>query len=166
MVTVVTGKMNEGKTTAMMNLHAREGGDGFVSLKRMQGNDVLHFDAMRLSDGETRRFAAHEAHTIIDFPEGAQLGPYRFHKETLDWIASSVDAMIAQKTSPIYLDEVGVLELRGEGFHHAISALIDAGCDLVLSIREDLVPKIIEKYDLTITRKLFANEVTPCTTSP
>ncbi len=166
MVTIVTGKMNEGKTTAMRALHDRWGGDGFVSLKRMDGDKVLRFDAMRLADQTQKTLAIHVEHDTIGFSLGARLGPYRFSEATWRWINEQIDVMIDDGITPIYLDEIGMLELNGEGFHQALVKLVKAHHPLVFSVREDLLADVCKKYTLINPRTMRANEVESCMTSP
>ena len=49
MITIVTGKINEGKTTLLKQIYDdRKQGDGFVSIKKMDGTRVQSFIATKL----------------------------------------------------------------------------------------------------------------------
>jgi nucleoside-triphosphatase THEP1 len=56
--------------------------------------------------------------------------------------------MVLEGVSPIYLDEIGMLELNNKGLHHILLSLLDQSVDLCLVIREDLVEDVIKKYQI------------------
>lgn len=123
-------------------------GDGFISLKHMEGDRVHHYEAMRLSTGEKRLLAQNEAFFNDDFIVRDRIGPYLFNRDTMVWIERAIDRMIEARISPIYFDEVGMLELSGKGFSSLLERMVASKLDLVLVIRRDLVNKAITVFDL------------------
>lgn len=149
MKTIVIGKINDNKTTTMLELYKKRGtGDGFVSIKHMIQDTVHSYDAMQLSTHEQRLFIKRDIFYDNDFRVCCKLGPYYFSDETMAWIKETMLTLAQRGVTPLYLDEIGVLELDNKGFHDVLKTLVSMNVDLVLSVREDLVDKIIKHYNL------------------
>jgi nucleoside-triphosphatase THEP1 len=122
-------------------------GDGFLSLKTMEGSQVKRYDAFQLSTNKDALLVIKEE----DFDKEViqcQIGPYLFLEEGMKWIESSIIKMIENKVEPIYLDEIGLLELDDLGFSNILKKMVESNLELVISIRTDLVEQIIHKYNL------------------
>jgi len=149
MVKIVTGKINSSKTTKALHIYNYSKlGDGFLSIKNMENDLVLSYDAQRLSTHEKRRLIVHQKHSKESFTSYQSLGPYLFNLDTICWIETCVDQFIFNQTSPIYLDEIGLLELQGNGFDSILRKLLSTNIDLILVIREDLIEKVISHYEI------------------
>ncbi|MFP4177163.1 MAG: nucleoside-triphosphatase [Acholeplasmataceae bacterium] len=151
MVEIITGRINDFKTTTMKKRFEKDRkGDGFISLKQMEKDTVMGYDAMRLSSGEKRPLVRNEAYFKDDFVVRDRIGPYLFNAATMDWIESEVDRLIEARISPIYFDEVGMLELAGRGFSSMLKRMAASDLDLILVIRRDLVDRIVTVFELDI----------------
>jgi nucleoside-triphosphatase len=149
MITIVTGKINEGKTTKLkLMYHEDKKGDGFIAIKKMDGTNVHSFLATKLSTKEQKVLMLHKNHYSESFISAGKIGPYLINLFTLSWVEKSIEKMIKKKVEPIYLDEIGVLELDGYGYDRILRKLIESNLDLVITIRSDLVEKIKEHYHL------------------
>ena len=147
MVTIITGKINTNKTTRMIaHYQENQSGDGFVAVKNMIQDTVHSYDAMRLSTKEKRVLVKRDLFFEDDFTVLCSIGPYLFNDDTVVFIEKTIRACVKQNISPIYMDEVGVLELNDRCFHNLLSYLASKEIDLVLSMREDLVDAIVKKY--------------------
>jgi len=146
MVNIVTGSINSGKTTRMKALHANLGGDGFIMEKTMDGSQVKSYHAHRLATGETRLLVLRDGYDTKGFKESVRIGPYRFDDACLRWVKSIMHTLVKQTKSPLFLDEVGVLELQGEGFDSVLNDLSFYKGTVYLSVREDLINDIIQRY--------------------
>jgi nucleoside-triphosphatase THEP1 len=150
MTTIVIGKINDNKTTTMIDLYKKRGtGDGFVSIKHMIQDTVHSYDAMQLSTHEQRVFIKRDIFYEDDFTVCCKLGPYYFSDETMAWIKETMLTLAHRGVTPLYLDEIGALELENKGFHDLLKRLCSLNVNLVLSVREDLVDEIIKHYNLT-----------------
>ncbi|TVP94652.1 MAG: hypothetical protein EA374_06380 [Acholeplasmatales bacterium] len=149
MLTIVTGSQNSGKTTALLKHFKQHGhGDGFVAIKHFFGAQITGFSAQRLSNGETQRLAVHDTVGEVDFDIGCRMGPYAFSRSTLRWIDEVVALLVAKRVQPIYLDEIGKLELNGEGLDKALRIVLSSGLDAVISVRTDLLSTVVKHYNL------------------
>lgn len=150
MINVITGKINSGKTTKIIDVYDKsQQGDGFVSIKNMIGDKVHSYEIMQLSTREKRLLVLREDFLTDSWCESCKIGPYSFSKDTLDYIEKTMRNFIKNKISPVYLDEIGPLELQNECFHKIFMELLDNNCELYITIRKDSLADIIRKYNLS-----------------
>ncbi len=157
-VNIVTGKMNSGKTTRIKQLYqAHQKGEGIVSRKIMIDRDVFGYYAQRLSDNFEFPLMIHEKYfdrsiyverSFSSRSIGETIGPYKIYKKALKAINDILHHAIKQGKSPIYLDEVGMLELRDKGFAPIIRFAIKHDIDLVMTIREDLIESVMQHFHI------------------
>jgi nucleoside-triphosphatase THEP1 len=149
MITIVAGKFNDHKTTHLIDLYlGNHQGDGFVQTKMMAENKIYGYNAMNLKTSEKRMIMIHREFYSDDFPVTEKIGPYLLHPSVKAWVEKGILQMIHDEVSPIYLDEIGVLELNGFGYDSILKKMVESGLDLVLAVREDLVDQVILKYGL------------------
>lgn len=149
MITIVTGKINEGKTTALNALYQEhKKGDGFISIKKMDGSNVHSFTAKRLSTQEQKILLLHENYFSDSYVIAGKVGPYFINLSTLGWIEKTVEHLIKERVEPIYLDEIGAFELRGYGYDRIFRLMIEANLDLIITTRVDNIEQVISHYDL------------------
>lgn len=149
MVHFISGKMNDGKTTSLISTYRESGvGEGFALIKVMKDSKVHSYIARKLSSDEERLFIIRDSWLAEDFDQVCKIGPYCFSKSTLRWIESTIKEAVREGVSPIYLDEVGVLELQGEGYSDLIKFLVKERIDLYLTIRDDLLKKVMTYFDI------------------
>lgn len=148
MVKIITGKINSGKSTTIQRIYNKDRkGDGFISVKNIYQKTVQSFDILRLSTLKTKEFVVKDGFYDPD-DIACQIGPYLFYKDTLLYIEKTLNEMIEQGVTPIYLDEIGQLELYDQCFHNVFQMILKSDVDCVISVREDLVTQVIEKYKI------------------
>ncbi|HPV69668.1 MAG TPA: nucleoside-triphosphatase [Bacilli bacterium] len=154
MVKIISGKVDSGKTTEMIRRYeATRSGDGFVALKKMKGNDIYGYCIRRLGNDRSLMWMIHQKHYQDDFKNHSKFGPYYLNLDVLHLMESDVDEFIAKNIAPIFLDEIGIFELNGGGYHNILKKLLASGLNLVIAVREDLVKPIanyfaIKDYEL------------------
>lgn len=149
MITIVTGDINSRKTTKLLSHYGEtKRGDGFVSVKVLSDNRVQGYQAMLLSTQETRDLLVHEAFYAGQFEKRGNIGPFVINSQTLDWVEAGIIKMIETRTEPIYLDEIGQLELNKMGFDAILRRMIASKLDLVLVVRTDFLDQVIKAYHL------------------
>ena len=149
MVHIVTGKINSGKTgklAAICQFERR--GDGFVSVKEMADGISVRYLAMRLSTMEERPLLAREGYFPQGFDPVQEIGPYRMSQTTLRWIETEIGKMLETGVEPIYLDEIGPLELEGGGFAPILARCLERGTELYLSVRRDFVEAVLGRFGI------------------
>ncbi len=149
MVKIVTGKINSFKTTRLLEHYQKDLlGDGFIAKKIMSNNQVHSYNLVQLSTKKEIPFIIRDIYDDESKPIIYKLGPYHFYKSAFDFVEKKIYGFIKDGISPIYLDEISLLELEGLGYHQILKKLVDKQIDLCLVVREDLLPKVIEKYQL------------------
>jgi len=149
MVYLITGKLNSGKTTKTIELFSQyPKGEGFVSVKTMNGLEVVKFDLVKLSTSEKRVLAYKTPYYQNQYLSTTRLGEYYFQDETFLWAESEIDLAMSTKKEPIFIDEVGLLELNGQGFYSIIQKLIQADYWCYIAIRDTYLPRFVELFQI------------------
>lgn len=149
MIHIVTGKMNSGKSTTLGNIYRElKKGDGFISVKSMHYDKVYGYETMRLSNNESYPLVIREEFAHKNIKVVCQIGPYLFLEDTLQIVEDQIDQMIQNKVSPIFLDEIGQLELYDKCFDSIFRKMVESNLELYITVREDLVQNVIDKYQL------------------
>jgi nucleoside-triphosphatase THEP1 len=137
-VRILHGPVGSGKTSRALVWIAGQRPDevgGVVTLKTETGR------VMR--DLETGEFMAMEG-AAEDEPV-ATVGPFRFRVAAFDW-AGAVLTRAAETRPFVVVDEVGPLELRGEGLAPALTVLLASRATPVLIVRTPLVGAVVEAF--------------------
>jgi len=155
-VTIVTGPIHSGKTTRLSAWIAEQQAAGV----RIDG--VL----APIVDGRRHlRSIADDSSRCLELAPGAgppaadevRIGPHRFSAAVFAWarelLIAAVDPAAERRPQLIVIDEIGPLELRGEGLEPAVSRVLasresSASVRLILVVREGLVDRVIEHYRL------------------
>lgn len=148
MVYIIAGGRDEGKTRAMAALFRETGrGDGIISPKRFADGRFAGYDALRLSSGELVPLAVPLSSVGADWDEECRQGEYSFSGKGMAFVHAVLGEILERGIDPVFIDEVGPLELSGRGFA-PLDALVSSGRDVYLSVRDRYLERVIEKYGL------------------
>lgn len=125
-----------------------DNGDGFLSLKIMEGRTVKGFNLMKLSSGETKDFIRRVEDLPEYWTENCRLGPYSFSGKAVDWVEEELEEIIQKGKYPIFLDEIGILEINGKCLYKAVKRMINSGRDVYLSARDEFIDDIKREFGL------------------
>jgi len=149
MLNIVTGRINSSKTTKIADIfNTLKLGDGFISIKNMNDSIVHSYDALQLSTNEKKLLIIRDVYSNPNFVKCCQIGPYLFNKDTVKYIENTLRVLMENQVSPIFLDEIGLLELDDLCFHNVFIELLESDLELYVTIRKDLLTKVIEKYKI------------------
>ena len=150
MVTIVTGPINTGKTTWLINdFKSKENADGFACRKIRINDEHIGYELVHLATGETCQFIRKITHIPENWNEAFRLGMhYSFNKEGFAFAEKIANEALAKVIKCFYLDEVAHLELKGQGFADILRRILTAKIDLVLVVREALIEKICEAFGI------------------
>ncbi len=150
MITIVTGGIDSCKTTKLTSLYAESGrGDGFAMIKRMAGRHVRGYDARRLATGVETPLVYRSGFSPEGLEVACAIGPYLFADAPFRAVKEQLRAMIADRVSPIFFDEIGELELAGSGFDDVVKELVASGLDLFVVVRDEFVSRVISRYGMS-----------------
>ncbi len=152
MIHIVTGKIDSGKSTKLMELYETiDKGDGFVLLKTMDNGKPVYYDAYRLSRKTRCRTIVRED-MITDESVAFAIGPYRFLTSAVAWINREMTELLQTGTRPLFFDEAGILEINKKGFYPLIKAIVESDADLYITVRTPLVEKFLETFNIQTYR--------------
>ncbi|MFA8434603.1 MAG: nucleoside-triphosphatase [Marinifilaceae bacterium] len=154
-VFIVTGKKDCGKTQFMENLYSKLKDQGYcisgifapkiTTLEGKPGYRWVHQPSER-----TERLAD------LKPREGwLKQGKFFFSPEAFDVGFSMLQVM---DSCMVLLDEVGKLELSGSGWARAIDYLLTRPVVLVLSMRETVVERILDHWNITSLDEFYLPE--------
>jgi len=155
-IRIVTGKINSGKTTRLIEIYLNTGkGGGIIAKKYMDGTDVVGFNAVILGNDKEYPYLIHEKQlkkNVYNSQENnfiANIGPYRIFASTQTFINDYFDNLCVAGISPQYFDEVGKLEIMEKGYYQSIKAALKQNIDIYLTVREDLIEEVMNKFEIT-----------------
>jgi len=150
MITIITGKINSGKTTYIKNLYQKDNiGDGVISIKSMIDDTVDNYQSLHLKSNQLFSQVLRNTHTLNEDEIICKIGPYNFLKSGLNQSENLFHQMIDNFISPIYIDEIGLLELDEKHYHNIFIELVKSGLDVIFTVRTDLLDQVIKKYNIT-----------------
>ncbi len=149
MVTLITGKINGGKTSRILELYLdSENGDGFASPKVFNGGELAGYDLQRLSTGETVPFIRREGLTPAGWTEAFTFGDFSFSEAGLQFASGIIKSAIEDGNSSLFIDEIGPVELQGKGFAPLLEKALGSGRDVYICVRESCVEDVAERFHI------------------
>jgi nucleoside-triphosphatase THEP1 len=136
---ILTGPVQSGKTSSLMNWIVNQT-DVYGILTPLVNEKRVFMDA------QTRDLFDMEA--TADESAAMVVGRFRFSRNNFDMAITIIRDAI-EKQGWLVIDEIGPLELRGEGFHDVLKEVLAQRKDkLLLVVREGLVEKVKEYFAL------------------
>jgi nucleoside-triphosphatase THEP1 len=147
MIRIVTGGIHSGKTTKLIDIwRAHPVGDGFVCVKNCA--DGLGYDLVRLSTGERTPFIRETGQLSTDWREAFRFDKFSFSASGMEFAEGIISVLIKSRVSPIFIDEVGPVELQGNGFDALFRKAIESGSDIYVAIREACVDDVLRQFGI------------------
>jgi nucleoside-triphosphatase THEP1 len=150
MVYIITGAINEGKTQKMVSLYNQlNKGDGFVSKKIFnRDKNFAGYEIERLSTKEKLPLAYKQGYVPTGWDEIFRIGPFRFSKAAVAFAENIIDDIIRRGIEPVFIDEIGPLELQGQGFSAILTKTLNAQKDVYISVRSFCVEDVKKKFKI------------------
>ncbi|MDD3051634.1 MAG: nucleoside-triphosphatase [Candidatus Cloacimonetes bacterium] len=158
MLHIVTGEMNCGKTAKIREIHKMYGGDGFVSDKIFSEDQHIGYELSAL--GSNEKWVLAKKTDLIDeaWTNSLIQGEFQLNKEVFSHAITRIEEMMIERIKPIFLDEIGYLEVRKqEGFYKIIEQLTSYPYDVYLVIRISCLQDAIRIFNLKNYRILNLN---------
>lgn len=152
MIYIITGDINEGKTQRMISIYQQQQtkqGDGFVSKKIFPtDSDFIGYEIIRLSNNKKMPLAYRSQFIPPGWDEIYRCGPFHFSKAAVTFAEGIIDDIIAQDIEPVFIDEIGPLELAGQGFAPLMGKILKTGRDVYITVRNHCVQEVLKKFDI------------------
>jgi len=144
-VVVFTGEKGIGKSAHLQKLFGEKKNFCGILQPRISGVKYL-FD---ITSAESRRLELEE---IFSDEVVISIGKYHFSRAVFNWGNEKLLQAVASANQNIIIDEIGPLELSGEGLEPILSEVMRNGLSLrknfLLVVRPVLVEQVILKYRL------------------
>lgn len=133
---IVSASRNHGKTTYMERLIKEDiNGYGFLSIKGCNEYSLLD-----IRSGIQRIY-------ISDKPISSnRFGKWFVDYSVFDWVYENIKKI--PSGSNVYLDEVGLIEVEGNGYFKTLQYLLSKDMNLTIAVRSEFVPIVIDKFSI------------------
>jgi len=149
MVFFIIGRVNSGKSTKLLRLYKeKKCGDGFILKKVHAKQKLWGYRIMRLSTEEEEDFAIWRDNIPKNWHEAFVYGPFSFSKKGIDFADKIVDEIISRGIEPVFIDEIGPLEVEKKGLYTVIKKVLSLNKTVYIAVREDIFPEAVEKFGI------------------
>jgi nucleoside-triphosphatase len=138
---LVVGEPRSGKTSWCSNYieRRRKSGSsvgGILSLATDRQGRRIGFNVIDLLTGQEVPFARLSSHRC--FKEGKRVGDYTISKDGILFGRGAIERAVDSSCDLVVVDEVGPLELSGEGLMPAVEMALASSADLLIVVRSSL----------------------------
>ncbi len=143
-IKIVTGKIHSGKTTSLFKFISENNNtDGILSPIVNNKRRLYHISTKTIKEFETEK---HSADTV-------SVGKYHFLNDSFYWANKKLIESFNSSVKYLIIDEIGKLELRGEGLHKSAQFILNeiknSDKVLILVIRDYLLDEVLKYYNIT-----------------
>ncbi len=133
---MITGDVNSGKTTALINHYKmNRQGDGFALPKFFLSGRPAGQEILRLSTCEKKLFSYTDEFRGLYPPAFSHYQNYYFTAGGIAFANTIAEEIIQNNINPVYLDEIGPVELMKRGFYPIVLTMLACKKDLFLVVR-------------------------------
>jgi len=151
-INIIKGRKNQGKTQKILTLFQEyqkcSQPDGVASLKIFKNEIHIGYELLHLSSQRKFPLAFKKDHIPLNWKEYKIIGDYTFSDEGFFYSESIFSKEQIGAQNPLFLDEIGPLELEGFGFYTILQDLKDLERDIFITSRPECVDPIIHKFNL------------------
>ena len=113
---------------------------GILSPRLMETGRTIGYDVVDLATGNRRSFVRTE-------PPGKRVGKYFLNRAALEFANRTISRAIGE-FSPVFVDEVGRLELKNDGLAPSVKKLLSSNTQAVLLVRDEFLPEVRDFFDI------------------
>lgn len=146
---ILTGPINSGKTTRLMEWCKNRNDVYGILTPKINGKRVF----VDVATGEQFEMEAKSNEENV-----LSIGKYIFSVEAFDRAKTIMKNASVNKNAFLVIDEVGPLELKGEGFNAELNNLLSTKGDdlqLILVVRDTLLQEVIDFYGISDSYEIF-----------
>ncbi|MEJ5350567.1 MAG: nucleoside-triphosphatase [Melioribacteraceae bacterium] len=137
---IITGLSKSGKTTSLMSwTSSQKNIDGILQPVIEEKRFFYHISSRTLFQLESE-----------DDVNSIKVGRYKFRLEAFNWANEKLINCIGKNLEWIVVDEIGFLELNGEGLHSSVKKLLSSTLNekLIFVVRESLLQQVLDYYQI------------------
>jgi nucleoside-triphosphatase THEP1 len=148
MVHIISGLVNSGKTTKLRTLFEKHPGEGIYLTKVFFEDLVIGQDIVSFSTGEFLPFSRKKNWLPDNWDEACVYRNYSFSQKGLAFAKEIMNKALEKQVSPLYLDEIGPLELEGKGFSEILRDCLASEAELYLVVRTGCLKEVLKTYGI------------------
>jgi len=141
----VSGAVGSGKTRLSQKVVSRLKEEertpgGILSPRLMKSGRTVGYDVIDLSTGSRRSFVRTE-------PPGKRVGKYFLKRGALEFANRAISEAV-NRLSPVFIDEIGRLELENGGLAPSVRELLSSDTQGVLLVRDKFLSEVRDFFDI------------------
>jgi nucleoside-triphosphatase THEP1 len=149
MICIITGGIDEGKTREVEAIYRQmKKGDGWISRKVFLNEEFAGYEILRLSTNEKLPLAYKREYVPPGWDEIYTIGPFCFSKQAFDFAGKIIDEIIEKNIEPVFIDEIGPLELQGKGFCPMLGKILKTQKDIYIVVRSHCVDDVVNRFEI------------------
>ncbi len=149
MVYLVTGGINRGKTSKIVSIYNEtKSGDGFITKKIFRQDVFTGYEIVRLSNGNKMPFICKIGYEPDGWDEIFRYDIFSFSEKAFYFAENIINDILYNKISPIFIDEIGPVELGGQGFCDIFKEFIAADGIKYATVREACIKDVVSKFKI------------------
>jgi nucleoside-triphosphatase THEP1 len=149
MIYIITGGIDEGKTREVEAIYRQmKKGDGWISRKVFLNEEFAGYEILRLSTKEKLPLAYKKEYVPPGWDEIYTIGPFCFSKQAFDFAGKIIDEIIEKNIEPVFIDEIGPLELQGKGFCPMLGKILKTQKDIYIVVRSHCVDDVVNRFEI------------------
>jgi nucleoside-triphosphatase THEP1 len=149
MIYIITGGIDEGKTREIEAIYREmKKGDGWISKKVFLNEEFIGYEIVKLSTGKKLPLALKKEYVPADWDEISSIGPFCFSKRAFEFAGKISDEIIEKNINPVFIDEIGPLELQGKGFCPMLDNILKTQKDIYIVVRSHCVEAVINRFEI------------------
>lgn len=156
MITIITGAKDAGKSSYLESWYREKPeGVGFFSRKVFRSGVFIGYDLVLLPGMRSVPFIRVDGFGLgEDCGEIIRQGRFLFASSAFYLAEEWLKSHPVSDDEPVWMDEIGSLELFGYGFHRLVREVLTEGRELRVVFREHLFERLIEYYNVLNYRKI------------
>lgn len=149
-VNIIAGEVNSGKTSKLLEIYHQAGqGDGFINAKIYIGLQYAGQRIVWLSTGESMDFSYRKDFIPDNWDEKYCYDAYSFSNKALDFADQIISEALKRDAEPVFLDEIGPLELQNKGFYDILKRILSSNREIYITVRKSCVEQVIMQFNIT-----------------
>lgn len=147
---IISGPVGGGKTTFTKNIieflkDQDIKSEGILSERITGGSETLGYDIIDISTRKREVFLRENEKTGNE-----KIGKFYISPKGLAKGRSILEELVTYITGIVIIDEVGLLELQGRGWHDSISELLEKSSNhILMTVRDKFVDEVKKKWNLS-----------------
>ncbi|HOP30739.1 MAG TPA: nucleoside-triphosphatase [Spirochaetota bacterium] len=149
MIYIICGELNQGKTAKIKSIYEENmHGDGFVTEKIITDSIFCGYKVKRITTGDSEILLLRTEFFPLDETPFFTKGSFSFYEKGFIFASSIIDDIIINDTGPVFIDEIGAIELAGKGLHDSFRKILHTDKTIYITVRNCFVKDVISFFSL------------------